>query len=167
MRVLLFLLCFSSFVLAAPSGSGEYDIVPRTVNFIIFVAILFYLLAKPVKSFYLNRIASISSRLEDIQKKVLESKNKRLEAIKSLEDAKKESVSAISLAHKEAENIAKKIKSDAKNDMLILEKAFDEQQAYESRKMQKDVIAKALSEIFDENSLKQDDIANIILKKVS
>ena len=63
--------------------------------------------------------------------------------------------------------MAKKIKSDAKNDMLILEKTYDEQQNYELRKMQKDVVSATLAQIFDDSSLKQDDIINIMLKKVS
>ncbi|WP_297193531.1 F0F1 ATP synthase subunit B [uncultured Campylobacter sp.] len=168
MKALTLMLMMSpAILLAAPSGSGEYDIIPRTVNFIIFVAIMFYLLAKPIKNMYDTRIKKIATRLEDIQKRVLESKNKRLEAIKSLEDAKKEADNAIALAHKEAELMAKKIKSDAKNDMLILEKTYDEQQNYELRKMQKDVVSAALAQIFDDSSLKQDDIINIMLKKVS
>ena len=94
------------------------------------------------------------SRLEDIQKRVLESKNKRLEAIKSLEDAKKEADNAIALAHKEAELMAKKIKSDAKNDMLILEKTYDEQQNYELRKMQKGIL------YYDGEKIRLDDYIN-------
>ena len=49
--------------LFAVSGGTDYDIVPRTVNFLIFFAILLYFVAKPAKEFYKNRISKIASRL--------------------------------------------------------------------------------------------------------
>lgn len=154
-------------LLAAPSGSGEYDIVPRTINFLIFAVILFYLLAKPVKNMYKTRIEKIASRLEDIQKRVLESKNKKLELIKKLEDAKKEAVSAKELAKKEAEILANKIRADLKNDLALLEKHFAEQCDYEERKMQREVIGEVLANAFDSVKLSQNELVELMIKKVS
>lgn len=153
----------------AAGGSGDYDIVPRTVNFLIFAAILFYLLANPAKNFYNNRISKIASRLEDIQKRVLESKNQKLEMMKKIEEAKKEALGAVATAKKEAELLSQKIKDETKSDILILERHFEEQKNYEKRRMQKEVVAIILSQVFDskETELKQDDILNIMLKKVS
>lgn len=154
---------------AAGSGSGEYDILPRAVNFLIFVAILYYLLANPVKNFYKSRITSIASRLEDIQKKLLESRNKKLEAIKKFEDFKKEAANSILLAKKEAELLAQKVKNDTKNELLMLEKAHEEQKLSETRKMEKEVVSKMLKELFSqyELSVNQKDIVDIMFKKVS
>ncbi len=167
MKFLLLLFMLLAPLFAASNTSSEYDILPRTINFLIFLAIMFYLLAKPIKAMYNARVQKIANRLEDIQKRVLESKNKRLEAVKRLEDAKKEADNAIALAHKEAELMASKIKNDLKNDISILEKTYEEQQKYELRKMQKDVVSSTLSQIFDDSLLKQDDVLNIMLKKVS
>ncbi len=171
LRVKKIFLAFASLptIVLAATGSGDYDIVPRTVNFLIFAAILFYLLANPAKNFYKGRIAKIASRLEDIQKRVLESKNKKLEMMKKIEDAKKEAISAVTVAKKEAELLSQKIKDDTKNDILMLEKNFEEQKKYEKRKMQKELVAKVLGQVFDskESQLKQDEILNIMLKKVS
>ncbi|KGI56523.1 F0F1 ATP synthase subunit B [Campylobacter sp. MIT 97-5078] len=168
MKKIGFVLAFLPLALfAAPNGSGEYDIIPRTINFLIFVAILFYFLARPAKEFYNNRITKIATRLEEIQNKVLESKNKKLETIKKLEDAKKEAIVAINTAKKEAELLAVKLKNDTKNDIALLEKHFEEQKVYEQRKMQKEVIAKILNQMFSECKLKQDEILDIMLKKVS
>lgn len=72
----IFLLPLCAF--GASNGSGEYDIVPRTINFLIFVAILYYFVANPFKAFYKNRILRISLKLDEIQKKLLESKAKNL-----------------------------------------------------------------------------------------
>lgn len=157
-----------SFILAS-SGSGDYDIVPRAVNFLIFAAILVYLLKNPAKNFYNNRIAKIASRLDDIQKRVLDSKNKKLEMIKQLESAKKDAENAVEFAQKEAEILSQKIKEDTKNELHLLERYFEEQKDYEQRKMQKEVIASILNEMFADkkNELSQDEILAIMLKKVS
>lgn len=168
MKKILILLSLSPLaLLAASSGSGDYDIVPRTINFVIFAAILYYLLAKPIKNFYNDRITKIALRLDDIQKKVLDSKNKKLEIMKKIEEAKKESSNMVTLAHKEAELLVQKIKDETKNDIALLEKQFEEQQEYEQRKMYKELVSKMLTDVFDKTELKQDDILNIMLKKVS
>ncbi len=83
---IIFLLPLYAF--GASNGSGEYDIIPRTINFLIFVAILYYFVATPFKNFYKNRIVKISSKLDEIQKKLLESKAKKLDTMKKLEEAK-------------------------------------------------------------------------------
>lgn len=169
MKKILFVFAFLPSVILASSGGGDYDIVPRTINFLIFAAILVYLLKNPAKNFYNNRIAKISSRLEDIQKRVLDSKNKKLEMIKQLESAKKEAANAVEFAQKEAEILTQKIKEDTKSELLLLERYFEEQKDYEQRKMQKEVIASILNQMFDakENALSQDEILAIMLKKVS
>lgn len=53
--------------------------------------------------------------------------------------------------------------------MLLLERYFEEQKDYERRKMQKEVIASILNQMFEnkENELSQDAILDIMLKKVS
>lgn len=169
MKKFLLVFAFLPSVILASSGGGDYDIVPRTINFLIFAAILVYLLKNPAKNFYNNRIAKISSRLEDIQKRVLDSKNKKLEMIKQLESAKKEAANAVEFAQKEAEILTQKIKEDTKSELLLLERYFEEQKDYEQRKMQKEVIASILNQMFDakENALSQDEILAIMLKKVS
>lgn len=169
MKHLFIFLSFLPSIIFAAGGSGDYDILPRTVNFLIFAAILVYLLKNPAKSFYQNRIAKIASRLEDIQKRVLDSKNKKLEMMKQLEDAKKEAAGAVEFAQKEAQILSQKIKEETKNELLLLERYFEEQKDYEQRKMQKEVVASVLSQMFDakDNELSQDEILAIMLKKVS
>ena len=152
--------------LFAVSGGTDYDIVPRTVNFLIFFAILLYFVAKPAKEFYQNRISKIASRLEDIQKRVLESKNKKLELIKKLEDAKKEALVAKESAKKEAEIIALKIKNETKNELAVLDKQLNESMDYEERKMQREVISELLNETFDKLKFSQEELTQLMLKKV-
>lgn len=151
------------------SGNSDYDIAPRTINFLIFFAILYYLLAKPFKEFYKNRINSISFKLENIQKKLLDSKNKKLESMKKLENAKLESANAIAMAKQEAQTISENIKNEAKEEILLLEKHFEDRKSYEIKKMKKDLINKIIFDLFKDDSLNlsQEDMINIVFKKVS
>ena len=57
MKKLLLLALFVSplALFAAEGAETNYDIVQRTVNFIIFAGILWYLLADKVKAFFANR----------------------------------------------------------------------------------------------------------------
>lgn len=162
--ILIFLAPLSLF---AATGGTDYDIVPRTINFLIFFAILLYFVAKPAKEFYQNRITKIASRLDDIQKRVLESKNRKLELIKKVEEAKKEAQIAKENAKKEAELLVAKIQADTKNELALLDKQFEDSKAYKERKMQKEVVAEVLNEAFDELKISQDELFKIMLKKVS
>ncbi len=169
LKFALFLGFLPAIMLASSGGSGDYDIVPRTINFLIFAAILIYLLKNPAKNFYNARINKISSRLEDIQKRVLESKNKKLEMAKKIEDAKKEGAAAVELAQKEAQILAEKIAKDTKAELALMQRYFEEQKDYERRKMQKEVVAALLGELFESKDaqLSQDAVLDIMLKKVS
>lgn len=165
MRFLLFLipmLCF------AANNATNYDIVERTLNFLLFFGILLYFIAKPLKKMYLDRILGIANKLENIEEKLRASKSKKDEALKRVEDAKLNAASLIEIAKKEATLLSEKIKKETENDILNLEKSFKEQKEFEERKMTKVVVSEVLNSIFDEKNLKVDqkEIINIILKKV-
>lgn len=164
---IIFLLPLYAF--AASSDSREYDIIPRTINFLIFVAILYYFVANSFKNFYKNRIIKISSKLDEIQKKLLESKAKKLDTMKKLEEAKANATAALVAAKKEAEILAQNIKKETQDEMDLLQKHFEEQKDYELRKMEKELVSDILNEIFaDPNmTLKQSEIIELIMKKVS
>ncbi len=170
MRILVyFIFLMPLFALASQDTNGDYDIIPRTVNFIIFVAILLYFIATPLKNFYKNRILKISSKLDEIQKKLLESKNKKIGAMKRLEEARANASSALITAKKEAELLSVKIKAEAKEELALLEKHFEEHKNYELRKIKKEVVSELLAELFNDSKieLKQNEIIDIIIKKAS
>lgn len=157
-----------SFILGASSGE-EYDIVPRTINFIIFFAILFYLLADPLRSYYKSRILKISSKLDEIQRKLLESKNKKLNIVRKLEEARINASNALTTAKKEAEILANKIRTETKEELALFDKHFEEYKDYELRRMEREVVSEVLAEIFNDPQirLKQSEILDIMMKKVS
>ncbi|WP_291949711.1 F0F1 ATP synthase subunit B [Campylobacter sp.] len=157
------------YAFAAGGVDEDYDILPRIINFILFVAILYYFIATPLKKFYNDRIDKISSKMNEIQEKLIASKNLKLEMMKKLDLAKQESINTITLAKKEAEILASKIENETKAEIDVLEKLFQEHKDYEIRKMEKEVIGLILEEIFKDNDLclKQKEIVNIMMKKVS
>ncbi|RXK08774.1 F0F1 ATP synthase subunit B, partial [Halarcobacter bivalviorum] len=74
---------------ASEGAETNYDIVQRTVNFVIFAAILWYLLAHRIKAFFSNRTLSIQAELDKVQDTKRASEEKKQEAIKKSEDAKR------------------------------------------------------------------------------
>ena len=160
------LLLLFPFVLMADGG---YDIVPRTINFIIFAAILYYLIANPVKNAYKGRIEGIAARLDNIEQKLKESKVKKDDAIKRVEEAKANADGLVETARKEAFLISERIKEETMQEIVNLEKSFQDQKEFEKRRMVKSVVGEILNEIFASDSVKMDqsELINIMLKRVS
>ncbi|WP_078388214.1 F0F1 ATP synthase subunit B [Campylobacter pinnipediorum] len=155
--------------LLASSENTNYDIVERTLNFLLFFGILLYFVAKPLKQMYLDRINSIANKLDSIQEKLKASNNKRDEALRRVEDSKINAANLIETAKKEAIIIKEKIKKESELDILNLEKSFKEQKEFQERKMVKNLVNEILNNIFDNKDLKLDqkELVNIILKKVA
>ncbi|RAZ38212.1 F0F1 ATP synthase subunit B [Campylobacter hyointestinalis] len=154
---------------SSDAAQHDYDIVARTINFLIFAGILYYLIAEPVKKAYKGRINSIATRLEAIQDKLRESKAKKDEAIKAVEQAKENAKELIKTAKKEAELLVFKVEADTQNELAYLEKSYEEQKAFEERKIIKTVVSEVLDELFTSDALKvdQNEFVNLVLKKVS
>ena len=149
-------------------ADGGYDIVPRTINFIIFAAILYYLIANPVKNAYKGRIEGIAARLDNIEQKLKESKAKKDDAIKRVEEAKANADSLVETAKKEAFLISERLKEETMQEIVNLEKSFQDQKEFEKRRMVKSVVGEILNEIFASDSVKMDqsELINIMLKRV-
>lgn len=150
------------------TATKDYDIVWRTINFAIFFGILFYLIKGPIKNAYNARINRISSRLEAIQIKLKESKEKKEASKKNLEDVKQKCVELIETAKKEAIQLDEKIQQSAQIDIAQMQKSFAEQKEFEIRRLKKSVTAEILDELFSEKSvnLSQNELINLVQKKV-
>ncbi len=66
-KLLFIIFLLPLYAFGASNGSGEYDIIPRTINFLIFVGILYYFVATPFKNFT-KPYCKNSSKLDEIQK---------------------------------------------------------------------------------------------------
>ena len=173
MKKLLYvlLLILPAFVYAsgASDGSEGTDIVPRTVNFLIFAGILYYFIANPIKDFFTGRKNSIAGRLNAIQDKLKKSSNQKIEAKELIGKAKIEAKSIMKVSKDETEILKAKIFENHQMDIENLEKGFDDQTSIEQRKMRRAVISEVLDEVFakDSLSLEKDELLDIVMKKVA
>ncbi len=168
-KLLFLVLAFGTLAFAGDSGGGGTDILPRTVNFLIFAAIVYYLLADKVKNFFLERRESIAAKLESVQAQLKETKEARELAEKELENAKKLAAEIIETAKKESILLSDKIKNDLEEELNLLEKIFNENCELEERKMVREVVQKILEETFEDKNIviNEKEFVNLIVKKVA
>jgi len=154
----------STFLFASEAASGHTDIVPRTINFLIFVAILWYLVGDKVKKFFEERKEKIAKKFQEIEEKLKESKAKK-EALKAqVSEAKQMASEIIETAKKEAELIEKKIKAQVEEEIKILQKHFEEFKVNEIKKTKQEAVKEYLEEVFNEVHISSEDAAKLILK---
>ena len=163
----LSLLVFSATMLFA--SEHHTDIVPRTVNFLIFAAILYYLAAEPIKRFFKNRTASIAAKLEEVQVKLKKAKEDKERAEAELAKAKELAKEITETTKKEIEIMVQEIREQAKNEIAVLEKSFEENIELERRKRIREITKEVLEELFEDKTLAFDkqQFVNMITKKVA
>lgn len=167
--VFLIALLLPILVFASEEAHEGTDIVSRTINFLIFAAILYYLIAKPIREFFANRRDEIATRLESVQKKVQETKSLKEEALKELEEAKANAKSLVETAHKEVELLSEKYEKDLESELKNLEKGYEERMEIEKRKSIRNSVSEILNELFKEGGIKLDEnsLVKILLKKAA
>lgn len=155
--------------LFASDAGVETDIIERTVNFFIFVAIMYYLLSDKLKTFFGERTESIQSELDKVQEILKESDKKLVDAKQEVENAKKVADELISTATSEVEAIKTKIDVATEQEIASLSKSFDNKTELEVRKVKKEVVENVLNQLLSDDNiaLSQKDLANIITKKVA
>ncbi|MDR2100707.1 MAG: F0F1 ATP synthase subunit B [Campylobacteraceae bacterium] len=168
MQKYLILLIIPALALASGDG-GETDIFRRSVNFLLFAGLLYYLLANIIKNFFKNRKNSIADKLNAIQEKLKESKKRKSEALEKVEEAKAAAKALLTTSEKENKMMIAKISSDLVLEIKNLEKANQDQMDIERRKMVRAVVNETLNELFSEESIviDKEKFINILLKKVA
>jgi len=163
-------------VIAMASGTGHHEVSmsnsdfwARVINFSIFIGLLYYLAANPIKAFFKGRQEGISKSFKEIEEKLNASKEAAKVAEENLvasqlkaEELKKESVSEGAIL---AENIAKK-----NADMLsALEKQSVEKMEHESKKMAKNTVDTILKDAItnDDIAIDESKVVSLVSKKVA
>ncbi|WP_345970964.1 F0F1 ATP synthase subunit B [Sulfurimonas sp. HSL1-6] len=171
MKKLLVMTLFVSASLFASSGAehGATDILPRTVNFLIFAGILWYLLAKPVKGFFTGRAGEIADRLNSIQEKLRASEAEKTAAEARVEEAKTFAAELTATTEKEKEVLKKQIEVQSANEIAVLEKQMKDKESLAERQMVRGVVETVLSDVTAQStaSLDKEKMADIIMKKVA
>ena len=169
-RMLLLGLALAPVALFASSeGAVETDIVQRTVNFIIFAGILWYLLADKIKAFFAERSLSIQGELDKVQDTLKASQDKVKDAQKKLEEAKKIATEIIDGAKADIDSVKQKVATAVDSDIVNLNKNLEEMMKVETSKAKKEVVTEVLKELLSSENIKltQQELANIVLKKVA
>jgi F-type H+-transporting ATPase subunit b len=163
------LLALAPLAVYASDANVETDILERTVNFLIFISIIYYLLADKIKTFFGDRTKSIQGELDKVQETLKASEDKVAEAKQEIENAKKIAAELVDSAKNDIESIKSKIEESVEQEIAYLSKSFDEKTALEARRVKKEVVESVLDQLLsDENiAISQQDITSIILKKVA
>jgi len=179
MKQLLFVVAIivPAILFANEGGAGHYeaitgrstDFMPRIFNFLVFVGIAYYLLANPIKSFFVGRQKGISDQLKEIEAKLQSAKDEKVEAETYLSDSRVRAEEIISTAKKEADILSEKIAKSSANELKAMEKQYEEKSLLEERR----VIRAAINEVLNNNitiddiPLDEQKVIDLIDKKVA
>ena len=168
-RILVLVLMISTYALASEAGHGETDIVQRTVNFLLFAGLVWYLVGEPVKSYFASRSQGIADELKKVQEKLDESISLKKEALAKISEAQKFAEELAVSSKKENKIINDNIIHQCDNDLETLIRQQKSLKDFEQRKMIRGVVESVLSETLAQGSegLDKETMANIILKKVA
>ncbi|STQ86985.1 hypothetical protein LS73_006840 [Helicobacter muridarum] len=169
---ILTLVGLSGILFASQGGHidiSKTDIFERLVNFIIFVVLLWYLVADKLKAILSARSIDIANRLSESQMRTKQAKSKKEKAKIELEDTKQKAKSIIETAKKEALISEKEIEEKAKEQILYITKSNEESMKFQAKAFQKQIIQEVLQEILSSNKIQltSNDYINILEKKVS
>jgi F-type H+-transporting ATPase subunit b len=159
----------STYALASDAEHAGTDIVQRTVNFVLFAGLVWYLVAEPVKSYFAARSQGISSELQKVQDKLNESITLKKDALVKISDAEKFAEDLVVSSKKENKILNDNIMNQCNVDLETLSKQQVSLMEFEQRKMVRSVVEETLSEVLSQSSesFDKETMANVILKKVA
>ena len=168
-RILLTLLAVSTVALASNAEHAGTDIVQRTVNFLLFAGLIWYLVAEPVKNYFASRSQSISDELKKVQDKLNETVALKKEALARISDAEKFAEDLAVSSKKENKILNDNIMAQCEVELETLSKQHGTSTQFEQRKMVRNVVENVLNEVLSQSgdSFDKEAMANVILKKVA
>ena len=167
MKALLLFLPLLAF--GAKDGAPDYDIVARTFHFVLFAGILYYFIKNPIKNAYKGRIEAIEKKMTQSRNKILEAQRKEEEARAKAEKMKVQAAEFIENGKVEAKLLKEKIERDAEAAIRILNESFAEQKEFARRDSVRKTVASVLDNAFSDKDIavSEQALVDIIKKKVS
>ena len=168
-RILVIMLMISTYALASDGEHAGSDIVQRTVNFVIFVGLIWYLVAQPVKDYFTSRSQAIADDLKRVQEKLNESISLKKDALAKISEAEKFAEELDKSSKKENKLINDKIMLQCDSDLEGLTKHQASLIDFDQRNMVRSVVEDIVKETLEQSSDNFDKkaMANVILKKVA
>ncbi|MFP6115737.1 F0F1 ATP synthase subunit B [Helicobacter pylori] len=147
---------------------SQTDIIERSLNFLLFAGILWYFLAKKLRSFLRSKSLEISKRLEEIQAQLKVSKENKKKLLKELEQAKEKAELIISDANKEAYTITQKYELQTRMDVENLIKNSKALMDLEVKKIKRELVESVFKDLRESKkvSFNTQDCVNILKQRL-
>ena len=169
-KIAFFVICvgFPSLIFASASIQ-ESDFIQRVINFVIFVAILWYFAFDSIKGIFVNRRNAISARLQEVQENLHKAKREKETAQKRLEESKEKAKNIVNAAKQEAYLLEQKYNDQIKKDIETLKYPLESNIEFERRKITHEAVDELLNKLIqsDDVQLNKEDYVNIITKRIS
>lgn len=169
-KIIVTVLLLSAYLFGSDAGAeGSTDIVQRTINFLIFAGILFYILAEPVKSYFSGRSSGIADELEKVQERLRESKRLKEAAEHKIEEAERFANELSESSKKENKILSDKILAQCEQDLEIIAKQNGALMELEKRKMVREVVSEVMNDVMNSSNdaLGKEAMTEILKKKVA
>lgn len=167
-------LLLPSLVLASGAEHHEItmfnsDFFYRVLNFSVFAGILYYLIANPIKDYFVGRSEGIAQQLEEIEEKLQASKNERLVAEENVVKAEAKAKDIVSTAGTEAKILADNIAEKNSVALAMLDKQTEEKLALASKKATEATISSLLNDGFENSDITVDEakVVSLVSGKVA
>ncbi len=159
----------STYALASEAEHAGSDIVQRTVNFILFAGLVWYLVGEPVKNYFTSRSQGIADELKKVQEKLDESIALKKEALAKISEAEKFAEELANSSKKENKIIHDGIMTQGETELENIVKQSLSKKEFEERKMVREVVEYIVNETLSQSadSFDKEAMANVILKKVA
>ena len=160
----------STYALASEAAhEGGTDIVQRTVNFLLFAGLIWYLVGEPVKNFFASRSQGIADDLKKVQEKLDESVNLKKDALAKIAEAEKFAEELAVTAKKENKILNDNIIAQCEVELEAMVKQYASKKEFEERNMVREVVETIVAETLNQSSevFDREAMANVILKKVA
>ena len=168
-RIIVLMLMISTAALASGAEHAGTDIVQRTVNFLLFAGVVYYLVAEPVKAYFTGRTQGIADELDKVQQKLKDSKNAKEAALVKVEEAKKFAADLLESSKRENKILNEQIMNQCNVDIENMSKQNGTKMDFEQRTMVRVIVSDIMSETLNEqnSSIDKSAMAEIIMKKVA
>jgi F-type H+-transporting ATPase subunit b len=163
-------------IVAMASGTEHHDVSMtnsdffyRVLNFSIFVGLLYYLAANPIKAFFQGRQADIANQLKEIQEKLQASKDEAKAAQAKLAENEEKAKEIVANSVNEGKVLAENIAKKSEELIASMEKQLTEKMELERKKMAKETINALLNDGIDSDDIAIDEskVVSLISRKVA